>query len=71
MSHEAARILLGTALRHGAEQDAALANIRALCSQEEFDKYRQAIGKTMGAMLFELINPIVAKYPDLKPPEME
>lgn len=53
-------------MRHGAEQNAALAKIRALCSQEDFESYRQAIGKTMAALLLELINPIVAKYPDLK-----
>ncbi len=29
------------------------------------------IGKSMGAMLFEVINPIVAKYPELKPPELK
>jgi hypothetical protein len=29
------------------------------------------IDKSMGAMLRDVINPIVAKYPELKPPELE
>jgi hypothetical protein len=28
------------------------------------------IGKSMGAMLCEIIHPIVAKYPELKPPQL-
>jgi hypothetical protein len=28
------------------------------------------IGKSMGAMFFEIMAPIVAKYPELKPPQM-
>jgi hypothetical protein len=70
MSQEAAKILLETVLRHGAEQDAALASIEGMCSPQEFKTYKLMIGRTMGAMLSELINPIVAQFPDLKPPEM-
>jgi hypothetical protein len=70
VSREAGKKLLELALRHSAEQDATLAKIEKLCSQEEFGFYRTAVGKTLGTMLFEIINPIVAKYPDLKPPEM-
>ncbi len=32
---------------------------------------KQMVGKSMGAMLLDVINPIVAKYPDLKPPQLE
>jgi hypothetical protein len=70
MSQEAAKILLETVLGHVAEQDAALAKIEAMCSPQEFETYKLMVGRTMGAMLFELINPIVAQFPDLKPPEM-
>jgi hypothetical protein len=33
--------------------------------------FRRMIGKSMGAMLLDAINPIVANYPELKPPELE
>ena len=70
MSHEAAKVLLDTILRHCAEQDAALAGLEGVCTPDEFTAYRRMIGKTMGAMLVELVSPIVSKYPDLKPPQM-
>ena len=70
MSHAVAKILLETVLRHCAEQDAALASIEAMCSPEEFVRYKLMVGRSMGEMLLEIINPIIAQFPDLKPPGM-
>jgi hypothetical protein len=70
MSREAAKKLLSIVLRHSAEQDAVLLELQKICSEDEFNQYRKMVGKSMGAMLLEIINPIVAKYPDLKPPEL-
>jgi len=44
--------------------------IQSLCTEDEFNEYRLMIGKSIGAMLFEIINPIIAKYPELKPFEL-
>ena len=71
MSREAAKLLLDVTLRHGAEQDAVLADIEKLCAKDEFDRYKRMIGQSMGTMLLDIINPIVGRYPELKPPEME
>ena len=57
--------------RNAAEQNSVLIEIQPLCTEDEFNEYRLMIGKTMGAILFEIINPIVAKYPELKPPELK
>jgi len=70
MSRDAARVVLDTVIRHGAEQDAALSEIQDMCTTEEFSGYKQMIGHSMGAIL-DVINSIVAKYPDLKPPQMK
>jgi hypothetical protein len=70
MSQEAARIIMEVVTRNAAEQDAALARIQPLCSQDEFNEYRRMIGKSMGVMLTEVIHPIVAKYPELKPTQL-
>jgi hypothetical protein len=70
MSREAAKVVLDVVLKHAAEQDATLVDIERLCSQDEFAQYKKMIGKSMGAMLIDVINPIVAKYPDLKPPQL-
>jgi hypothetical protein len=70
MSRDAAKIIVEVVTRNAAEQDAALAQIRSLCTEDEFSEYRRMIGRSMGAMLFEIINPIVAKYPELKPAQL-
>jgi hypothetical protein len=70
MSQDAAQIILKVVTRNAAEQDAALTKIQSLCTEDEFNEYRRMIEKSMGAMLFEIINPIVAKYPELKPTQL-
>ena len=71
MSQDAAKIILDVVIRHMAEQDAALIKIQSLCTAEEFKEYRRMIGKSMGEIVSEIINPIVAKYPALKPPQLK
>jgi hypothetical protein len=70
MSRDAAKIVMELVTRNAAEQDAILTEIQSLCTEEEFNEYRVMIGRSIGAMLFEIINPIVAKYPELKPSEL-
>jgi hypothetical protein len=70
MSRDAAKIVMELVARHAAEQDAVLTKIQSLCTEDEFSEYKHMIGKSMGAMLFEIINPIIVKYPELKPSEL-
>jgi hypothetical protein len=70
MSRDAAKIVMELVTRNAAEQDAVLTEIQSLCTEDEFNEYRLMIGKSIGAMLFEIINPIIAKYPELKPAEL-
>jgi len=69
MSQGAAKIM-DVVTKNVAEQDAALIKIQSLCTEDGFNEYRRMIGKSMGAMLFEIINPIVAKYFELKPSQL-
>jgi hypothetical protein len=71
MSREAAAEVLRVILEHGREQDAVLERIRSECGDDEFNWFRRMIGYSMGAMLLDVINPIVAKYPELKPPGLD
>jgi hypothetical protein len=70
MSRDAAKIAMELVTRNAAEQDAVLTKIQSLCTEGEFNEFKLMIGKPIGAMLFEIINPIIAKYPDLKPSEL-
>jgi hypothetical protein len=51
-----------------------LTKIQPLCTEDEFEdelnEYRRMIEKSMAAMLCEIMHPIVAKYPELKPTQL-
>jgi hypothetical protein len=58
-------------LNIGARLDASLVRIKERCSAAEFEAYRKAVGKIMGEMLLEVMNPLYQKHPDLKPKELK
>ena len=41
------------------------------CNQTEFEAYRDAIGKIMGAIYFEVLAPIYERHPRLRPKELD
>jgi len=47
--------------------DGSIATVREQCSPEEFAAYRRAVGRIMGEMLLEVLNPLYAEHPSLKP----
>lgn len=51
-----------------ARLDASVAVVRDKCGPEELKTYRRAVGKAMGEILLEILNPLYAKHPSLKPP---
>jgi hypothetical protein len=51
--------------------DESLGWVQKSCSQEEFQEYRRAAGKIMGAIYFEALEPIFREYPDLQPEGMK
>ena len=50
-----------------ARLDTSVALVRDECSLEELQIYRLAVGKVMGEILLEVLNPLYAKHPALKP----
>jgi len=36
----------------------------------EFKRYRDSVSKLMTVMLLEIMNPLYAEHPELKPPEL-
>lgn len=51
-----------------ARLDTSLATVQERGSPEEFERYRDAVGRILGEILLEVLNPIYAEHPDLKPP---
>jgi hypothetical protein len=64
---EAARKLIEILVRQGAELDVWLLDIRDICDEGEFTKYKKIIGNIMGSMLLDGINVLSDEFPDLKP----
>jgi hypothetical protein len=45
--------------------------VQEQCSPEEFKAYRLAVAKIMAETLLEVMNPLYAQHPSIKPPELE
>ena len=68
MEKAAARQISELMLEYYAKLDASVQLVRDRCSEEEFKKYREAIGLIMGYMTTEVMVPLYKKNPDLEPP---
>ena len=55
----------------GDKLDGSVALVKEECDQEDFKKYRLAVGKVLGEMLLEIMNPIYDEHPDIKPVELK
>jgi len=51
--------------------DRSITTVKDRCSSEEFETYRRAVGRIMGEMLLQVLNPLYAEHPSLKPPQMD
>jgi hypothetical protein len=61
----------GLMLNIGKMLNTSLVQAQKDCSTPEFEQYRQAIGRVMGEMLTEVMNPIYSRHPKLKPSDWE
>ncbi|VAW47642.1 hypothetical protein MNBD_GAMMA03-1591 [hydrothermal vent metagenome] len=57
-------------LEFGAKLDNTVNFVKKECNQSDFDAYKKGVGKIMGTMLLEIMNPIYKEHPDLKPKEL-
>jgi len=51
--------------------DQSVARAKKECSEAEFLEYRKAIGAVMGATFDQLLLPIFAAHPELKPRDLQ
>jgi hypothetical protein len=58
-------------LELGAKLDDSVREVGDSCSDEEFSRYRQAVGNIMGTILLDVLNPIYAAHPRLKPKQLK
>ena len=55
----------------GGRLNDSLLAVQEKCPTEEFQVYRRAVAKIMGEMLLEIMNPLYAEHPSIKPPELD
>ena len=69
-SRDVAERVSALMLEVGAKLDASVADVEASCPKSEVSDYRRAVGKMMGAMLLDVMNPLYAAHPSLKPKDL-
>jgi hypothetical protein len=45
--------------------------VRDRCTNQEFEQYRTVCAKVLGYLLIDILNPIYAAHPEMKPKELE
>lgn len=71
MNKQIASEVVGMMVEFGSRLNQSVSLAKDNCSEDEFITYRTAIGKIMGCMLLDVMNPIFEQYPELKPPSLE
>jgi hypothetical protein len=67
MERETAQSVLALMFEYGGKLNDAMLMIRETSDEEEFARYRRAIGTVLDSTFEQIINPILEEYPDLKP----
>ena len=67
---QVAESVLDAAFAAGKELNGCFFDVLERCSDDEISSRKQAVGKCMGELLFELKNPILKRHPEWTPPEV-
>lgn len=71
MKKEIASELNNLMLAFSARLTESLRLVRENCTDDEYVTYRAVVAKLMGDMLLDVMNPIYAEHPDLKPEQLK
>ena len=67
MTSEGAQLMLEAARAASGRLDLALAAVERAESDEHFKRQRTAVGRVVGSIYFEILEPIISEDPDLAP----
>lgn len=68
---EVARQISDLMIEFSSRLDSSIATVKERCAPEEFEIYRRGVGRVLGEMLLEVMNPLYAEHPSLKPPGLD
>ena len=54
-----------------AQLNGSLIRVQERCPASEFEAYRAVVGRLMGEMFLEVMQPIYLQHPELEPPELK
>ena len=54
-----------------AQLDQSVRRVQEKEPDADFQRYRRAVGKVLGAVVLDIMNPLYAEHPDLKPPQLK
>lgn len=70
MKRDVASEINNLMLEFSAKLTESLRLVHENCTDKEYVAYRAVVAKLMGDMLLDVMNPIYAKHPDLKPEQL-
>jgi hypothetical protein len=70
MDRATAQRISALMLDYGAKLDESVDFVKTRCSDEEFNRYKEAVGRILGNMLLDIMNPLYEEHPDLRPPNL-
>jgi intergrase/recombinase len=70
MTNTTAKVISELMVSMGARLNESVRLVQATEDDSEFKRYRDSVSKIMTIMLLEVMNPLYAEHPELKPPEI-
>ncbi|GAB3787876.1 hypothetical protein [Dyella agri] len=64
---DVAKAVSGLMIEYSEKLNDSIVLVMENCPEDEFKRYRLAAAKVLGEMLLEVMNPLYARHPELKP----
>lgn len=71
MNKQIASEIVELMVEFGGRLNQSVILVQDSCPEDQLVCYRRAVGKLMGSMLLDIMNPIFDEYPELKPEQLE
>lgn len=70
MKRDVAASILELVFEYGGKLNDSMLTVRDSSDEEEFSRYRRAVGNVLASAFENIIDPIFAEHPDLKPEQL-
>lgn len=70
MKRDVAESILALVFEYGGKLNDSMLSVRETSDEEEFGRYRRAVGTVLASAFENIIDPILAEHPDLRPAQL-